>query len=88
MSGRLVGACLREARTTMPTAKLVLCCIAEHSRDGGLGAALNYPTIARETCLSTRQVIRLVAHLVAVGDLSVLTNKGRTNVYMVDPWDE
>lgn len=80
-----MGRCLRESSTTSSAALLVLLVIAEHSRDDGLGATLNLSTIARESRLSTRQVIRHIKHLVAIGDVAVVGHRGRTNAYIVTP---
>lgn len=83
MSGRLVGRVLREATTRRPQALLVLVAVAEHAGDDGTGAYPSLATLATETRLSRRSVLRLLAELEAGGDLAVIRNAGRGNGYVV-----
>lgn len=87
MSGRLIGKVLRQAATRRPTARLVLIVIAEHAGDNGAGSRVSAETIAKETGLSRRSVLRLIPQLVASGDLSVDHRAGPHKVhrYVVHP---
>lgn len=83
MSGRLVGRVLREAVSDRPQAVLLLVAIAERAGDDGRGAYPSLATLAAETRLSRRSVMRLLAELEASGDLAILRQPGKGNSYLV-----
>jgi hypothetical protein len=62
------------------SARLVLLAIAVHINPSGI-AWPSFATLAVETKLSRRHVIRLVKRLEASGELDVERRPGRTNVY-------
>jgi hypothetical protein len=62
------------------SARLVLLAIAVHINPSGI-AWPSYTTLAVETKLSRRHVIRLVKRLEESGELDVERRTGRTNVY-------
>jgi hypothetical protein len=64
------------------SARLVLLTIAVHVNPSGI-AWPSFATLAVETKLSRRHVIRLVKRLEASGELDVERRPGRTNVYRV-----
>jgi hypothetical protein len=64
------------------SARLVLLAIAVHVNPSGI-AWPSFATLAVETKLSRRHVIRLVKRLEASGELDVERRPGRTNVYRV-----
>ena len=66
------------------SARLVLLTIAVHINPASNTAWPSLATIARETKLSTRQVIRIVKKLEASGELLVLRRVGCVNVYRVN----
>jgi hypothetical protein len=64
------------------SARLVLLAIAVHINPSGI-AWPSYHTLAAETKLSRRHVIRLVKRLEVSGELEVTRRPGWTNVYRV-----
>jgi biotin operon repressor len=64
------------------SARLVLLTIAVHINPSGI-AWPSYQTLAAETKLSRRHVIRLVKRLEASGELEVTRRRGYSNLYRV-----
>lgn len=82
MSGQQVGQVLDHSRADL-TAKLVLVCIADRSRDDGSGAHPPVAEIMRRTGLSKSTVLRAVGRLESLGEVLVIRSHRCANEYLL-----